>query len=103
MYSAPGQINREEYLLGKAIDKAVDPLAQDVQLVCINLSEENVLYMCFTELQSGTDPDRGECGLSHGQIFLTFHPQNAGNGVSRNWFSNIFHRGISLDHPRFWL
>merc|ERR1711973_382060 len=28
MYSAPGQINHEEYLLGKAIDKAVDPLAQ---------------------------------------------------------------------------
>ena len=33
MYSAPGQLNREEYLLGKAIDKAVDPLAQDKQVV----------------------------------------------------------------------
>ena len=29
MYSAPGHagVNREDYLLGKAIDKAVDPLA----------------------------------------------------------------------------
>ncbi|EDO45900.1 predicted protein [Nematostella vectensis] len=29
MYSAPGQINREEYLLGKPIDKQVDPLAKE--------------------------------------------------------------------------
>ena len=27
MYSAPGQVDREEYLLGKLIDKKVDPLA----------------------------------------------------------------------------
>lgn len=37
MYSAPGHsgVNHEEYLLGKSIDKAVDPLAAD---------EEKVLY-----------------------------------------------------------
>ena len=35
MYSAPGHsgVNREEYLLGKAIDKAVDPLATNDEKV----------------------------------------------------------------------
>ena len=35
MYSAPGHagVNREDYLLGKAIDKAVDPLATNDEKV----------------------------------------------------------------------
>lgn len=38
MYSAPGHagVNHEDYLLGKAIDKAVDPLAiNDEKVYCI--------------------------------------------------------------------
>ena len=37
MYSAPGQtgVNREEYLLGKSIDKSVDPLAVNEEKVKI--------------------------------------------------------------------
>jgi hypothetical protein len=37
MYSAPGHsgVNREEYLLGKAIDKAVDPLATNDEKVSV--------------------------------------------------------------------
>ena len=37
MYSAPGHsgVNHEDYLLGKAIDKAVDPLATNDEKVPI--------------------------------------------------------------------
>ena len=35
MYAAAaGQVDRELYLLGKAVDKAVDPMAQDDEEVC---------------------------------------------------------------------
>ena len=32
MYAAPGQVDREEYLLGKVIDKKVDPLADNEEV-----------------------------------------------------------------------
>lgn len=38
MYAAAaGQVDRELYLLGKAVDKAVDPMAQDDEEVCEKL------------------------------------------------------------------
>lgn len=29
MYATPGQLDREQYLLGKAVDKHVDPLSNE--------------------------------------------------------------------------
>ena len=38
MYAAAaGQVDHELYLLGKAVDKAVDPMAQDDEEVCEKL------------------------------------------------------------------
>ena len=39
MYSGPGMVNREEYLLGKRIDKLVDPTLAEVE------REEEVMWM----------------------------------------------------------
>ena len=49
MYSAPGHagVNREEYLLGKSIDKAVDPLATNEEKVLSLLFINSMVLMSF--------------------------------------------------------
>ena len=41
--AAAGQVDREMYLLGKPVDKAVDPMAQNDEEVSLTLSLPRVL------------------------------------------------------------
>ncbi|XP_046860017.1 pre-mRNA-splicing factor CWC25 homolog [Xenia sp. Carnegie-2017] len=54
MYSAPGHagINHEEYLLGKSIDKAVDPLAQNDEM---NADAPGASFMDADNANAGND------------------------------------------------
>lgn len=50
MYATPGQVDREQYLLGKAIDKHVDPLQNGDQEVTIIFIVKIFYYFFVIEI-----------------------------------------------------